>query len=383
MSLRLVCISVLTVLVGCSSNSAYYPATPLDENFQPEVNLQRNWFYHFQESNFPIRLPLIPVVVSDQVFAVTDQGRVHGLDVKTGKANISWQIGEAISSGLSTDGSYLYTGTNNADLISMDLLGTERWRAKLTSRVLSLPAFTNDFVFVQSQDGYLAALDRKSGQQVWIYDSGNPRLTMFGDASPVVVDKQVIASFASGKIVGFEIITGRVLWSQNLGKNSGRTDLERINDSDATPVVVNKNMVFGNSYQEEILLISLETGLPVKRYKFGSRHSVLPFPNELIILANDDVLISLNPENGEIKWKNESFQYRKLSKPVSWQGYIAFGDSLGWLHLVDPITGKAISRYDSDHLGIAGSPVVVGEQLLVQGESGRLKSFSILEASVK
>lgn len=377
MSLRPVLFILIFAISACSSNNNYQVATALDATFEPTIKLQRDWVYYVQDNAMPSRLPLQPVVVNDMVFAVNEAGQIHGLRLDTGRPVLSWELGESVSSGLASNGSDLFVGTLNGELISMDLAGNENWKAKLTSRAISLPATSANSLFVQTQDGYLAALDLKTGQQLWIYDSGIPRLTMFGDAQPVVVGSQVIASFASGKIYGFEAATGQVLWSQNLGKLTGRTDLERINDADATPVPVNKNLVFGNSLNEEILLISLETGLPVKRYNVGSRHSVIPFEDYLVIIKNDDTVIGLSPQTGEILWENNDFQYRNLTDGVSWQEYIVVADSFGWLHLLDPVTGTPVARYQTDYLGVAGKPVIADSQLLVQGEAGRLKSFSI------
>jgi len=373
-------ILISLLLTACSSPSSR-PATPLSETLESSVELTRDWFYFLHDSADAYnRLAFEPVAVNGVLYAATAKGQITLLDAKSGSFISRWDIAESISYGLTTDGQYLYVSTDNAEIIAIGLDGIEIWRTALTSRVLGKAAVNNQLLYVLSQDGYLVALDRKTGQQVWLYDSGNPKLTIFGDASPVIAGAQVVAAFASGRIQGFRQETGDLLWSQELGKAKGRTDLKRINDSDASPVVVNQKFVFGNSLQDEVLLISLENGRPVKKYPYGSRHSVIPFTDTLVIQLNNDSIIGLHPQTGDLLWENQDFVYRELTDAAIWQGFLAFGDKFGWLHVVDPNTGISVARYQVDHIGISGKPLSLGKQLIVQGESGRFKSFSMTQA---
>lgn len=372
-------ILLVTMLTACGSPMPRQ-VTPLSETFESSVELTRDWFYFLHAPGDPYnRFAFEPVSVQGVLYTANAKGQIFVIDVESGHLMAQWDIGESISYGLTTDGQHLYVSTNNAEFIAMDLAGNEVWRSKLTSRVLSKAAFTNQFVYAQSQDGYLVALDRKTGQQAWLFDSGNPKLTLFGDASPIIAGNQVVASFASGRIQAFDQATGEVVWSQELGQAKGRTDLKRINDSDASPVSVNQKFVFGHSLQDEILLISLENGRPVKKYNYGSSHSVIPFVDTLVIQLNDDSVVGLHPQTGDLLWENRDFLYRELSDAAIWQGYMAFGDKLGWLHLIDPKTGIAVSRIQVEHIGISGKPLSLGDRLIVQGESGRLKSYSMTQ----
>jgi len=370
-------LSVLT-LVGCGS-APYQTAAELDPTFESRVELSRDWTRKLQEnSGFPMRQPFTPVVIANAVYAVINTGALAQMSLTTGQLEAQWDLGESVSIGLATDGTSLYWGSENGDMVAMDLSGNELWRARLTSRALSLPIIVGSVVYVQTQDGYLVALDQKTGQQLWVYDDGVPRLTLHGDASPVVANGQLMTSFASGRVVSFDPATGDQLWSQNVGQISGRSDLERLNDADGSPVIVNGTLLLASSYQGETLLIDTQTGRTLTRYNVGSRHGVVPFADTLVIIDNDDVIVGVSPKNGEQLWSIDSLKYRRLTDAVNWQGLVAFGDSFGWLHLVDPVSGDLVARFPSDHLGLSGKPVVEGNILLVQGDSGRLKAFSIL-----
>ena len=367
----------LLVLVGCGS-APYQPATALDPAFESQLDLSRDWFARLQENGFPMRQPFAPVVVNDSVYAVINTGVISQMSLATGRLLSQWQLGESVSIGLASDGAQLYWGSENGELVSMDLQGTEQWRARLTSRALSLPLISAGIVYVQTQDGYLVALDQKTGQQIWVYDDAVPRLTLHGDASPIIANGQLMTSFASGRVVSFDPSSGDQMWSQNVGQISGRSDLERLNDADGSPVIVNGTLLLASSYQGETLLIDTQTGRTLMRYSFGSRHAVVPFSDVLVIIENDDVIVGVSPKSGEQLWRTDSLKYRRLTDAVSWQGYVAFGDSFGWLHLLDPTTGELVARFQSDHLGLSGKPVVVDKTLLLQGDSGRIKAFSIL-----
>lgn len=371
-----VIVSLLT-LVGCGS-APYQPATALDPAFESSLNLSRDWTARLQDNGFPMRQPFAPVVVNESIYAVINSGVVTEMSLATGRVVSQWQLGESVSIGLASDGDHLYWGSENGALVSMDLQGTEKWRANLTSRALSLPLVSAGVVYVQTQDGFLVALDRKTGQQIWVYDDAVPRLTLHGDASPIFANGQLMTSFASGRVVSFDPNSGDQMWSQNVGKISGRSDLERLNDADGSPVIVNGTLLLASSYQGETVLIDTQTGRLLMRYDFGGRHAVVPFADALVVIENDDAIVGVSPQSGEQLWRIEDLKYRRLTDAVSWQGYVAFGDSFGWLHLLDPTTGALVARFPSDHLGLSGKPVVVGQTLLMQGDSGRIKAFSIL-----
>lgn len=377
MTLRWVSVFLLAVLVGCGS-APFQPATPLDPTFVSTLKLSRDWTVRLQDGTFPMRQPFAAVEIAGLVYAVTYSGRVSSMSATVGIIDQQWELGEPVSIGLATNGIALFWGSENAELVSMDVHGKELWRAVLTSRALSLPTVGANVIYVQTQDGYLAALDQSTGEQLWVYDDGVPRLSLHGDASPVLANGQLIAAFASGRVVGFDPITGEQLWAQNLGQASGRSDLERINDADGLPVLVNSNLLLASSYQEETLLIDTQSGAPLKRYGYGSRHGVVPFSNQIVVLLNDDRLVGIAPKTGDLLWQNDSLQFRRLTDATQWQGYVAFGDSFGWLHLLDPETGALVARFQSDHLGLSGKPVAVGENLYVQGDSGHLKAFHII-----
>ncbi len=377
MILRWVSVFALVVLVGCGS-APFQPATPLDPTFVSTLTLSRDWTVSLQDGTFPMRQPFAPVTVAGLVYAVTDLGRVTGIRAESGVIDRQWELAVPVSIGLATNGTALFWGSQNGALVSMDLNGVELWRAVLTSRALSLPTVGGGLVYVQTQDGYLVALDESTGEQLWVYDDGVPRLSLYGDASPLLANGQLIAAFASGRVVGFDPATGEQLWAQNLGQASGRSDLERINDADGIPVVVNSSLLLASSYQEETLLIDTQTGAPLKRYGYGSRHGVIPFADQVVVLLNDDRLVGIAPKTGDLLWENDSLQYRRLTDATAWQGYVTFGDSFGWLHILDPKTGTLVARFPADHLGISGKPVSAGENLYVQGDSGHLKAFHIL-----
>lgn len=82
--------------------------------------------------------------------------------------------------------------------------GEEKWRARVTSEVLSAPATNGDVVVVQTQDDRLIAFDASTGEQRWIYENSPAVLTLRGTSSPVMTNRMVIAGLSTGKLLALD-----------------------------------------------------------------------------------------------------------------------------------------------------------------------------------
>jgi len=368
------------LLLGCSSKGGPQP-TPLAEDFQATVELQRDWFYVHGDGRTVDRYQqLQPVAVNDRVYSAGRDGQLRLLNLATGKVELSLELGEEISGGLSvhldSEQPILMVGTGNGELVVLDLVGTEQWRADLTSRMVS-PAVADDAsIYVQTQDGKLVSLDRNTGQQQWFYDSGIPRLTVMGTASPKLSGNQVVTGFGNGKLVSLNTNNGQVLWEHRVAEGKGRTDLERLVDLDAPPTLI-EGMVLASGLNGDTIAVSLQNGRVLTQMPHASNHPVIPANQQFNFVLQDDAVIAVDPKNQEEVWRQTGLVNRGLTHAVAWQGYLAVADREGWLHLLDLETGALAARRQVDYKGVATSPVVAGEQLLVQGRSGRVKAYSI------
>jgi outer membrane protein assembly factor BamB len=97
------------------------------------------------------------------------------------------------------------------------------------------------------------------GHLKWTLDRTIPILTLRGSAPPIIHEDMVLAGFDNGRLSALELSTGKELWEARLAEPNGRTDLERLVDVDAKPVV-RDNTAYIASFQGKVAAVSLSDG---------------------------------------------------------------------------------------------------------------------------
>ena len=64
----------------------------------------------------------------------------------------------------------------------------------------------------------------------------------------------------------------------------------------------------------------------------------------LLIIESDSTIKSFSLKSLEESWINEDYLNRGLSNAVSFKGNLIIGDFEGYIHIIDPLSGKTIGR---------------------------------------
>ena len=75
-------------------------------------------------------------------------------------------------------------------------------------------------------------------------------------------------------------------------------------------------------------------------------------------------------------WSNTDYNGRLLTAPVQFGNYIVVGDSMGYLHFLDILTGRTVGRLDVGE-EVYTAPVVDGDTLYLQTRDGSLLAVRI------
>ena len=119
------------------------------------------------------------------------------------------------------------TGSVNGDVVALAAdSGAERWRAKLSSEILSTPLITSDMAIVRSGDGKVVALNLADGKRRWVFERPLPNLSLRGNPSPMLGANGlgpdgVFAASYKGKVAGFNPDNGSPLWSHSMVSYGG------------------------------------------------------------------------------------------------------------------------------------------------------------------
>lgn len=366
---------VVALLCACSNDNPREPK-PL-QKIQTEVRLKLVWKRSIGTGDDELQLQLRPAFIDGSVYTVDIDGFVAVTDLTSGKRTHRHDLGEVrVSGGFGHDAERLFYTTFEGELVALkrDDSFTELWRARLTSEALAAPASNGTHVTVQTIDGKVVNFDANSGLQRWRYDSLDPILTLRGTAAPIYVKDAVLVNFANGELLAFEDEDGSVRWKATVGLPQGRTELERLVDADDVPVS-NATKLFAVAYQGKLMALDLNRGFEVWSKPASSFNRVAADAEHVFVADSDGVVTAFAENSGEVLWKNDALQYRRLSAPVIFGTTVVVADFEGYIHLLAQDDGRIVGRREIDSDGIMGAMTVQDEKLYIVTRSGDLYCF--------
>ena len=306
------------------------------------------------------------------IVTVSRGGNLTGLDY-SGKRLWSMDIGEPVTGGVAYDdpSHTAVISTRSGKIMAFDgLSGAKRWEQQLSGSVLAPALISQNRVIVSANDGFLHGLSLQSGQSIWQFATQLPAISIRGSAKPTLLDdKTALLATADGRIHAVNIENGIPLWSRRVGLGVGSSEVERMSDVDATPVVDN-NQLFAISYSGQLIGIDLASRQVMFVNEAASIRSLAVTPSLVIATTLDGDVQAYNRITGELAWRSDALAYRKLSNPVVIGSYLAIGDFEGVVHLLDINRGDIVSRVQTK--GPITSLNVVGNRLMTQSSSGSI-----------
>ncbi len=366
-------LAILTLaLAGCSSNKV--KVEKIKPNPLPKLAQSSSLVEVFSKKvsstseEDPLRLRLD----SDNgvIFMADPDG---GVEAYQGK-NRLWKqkvSKHGLSSGVEAVDGLVIVANKKGQVFALDQQSGEiKWTAQLSGSVISTPLVQTGRVIVVANDGTVFALDEASGQQAWTYKLPNTSFSLRGQAAPVSLDPRTVAVASSnGYVYAIDSLTGVPRMQRRVAVSDGRSDIQRLVDIDAEPVISGQYLVTVG-YQGQATVLDLAAQRVAWSEDAGSNNRPEVADNKVFITRTDGKIIAFDLATGQQLWQNEQLLNRNLSNPVLLGQKLVVGDLDGVLHLLDPNTGTLIGRSKSS--GEVRNLRVVDGQLYVSTRKGEL-----------
>ena len=406
-TVRTLCLSLGILFLGGCSWFSWLPwvegeddktdsTEPLElVKFEREVDIDRDWKASVGQGLGRKYLRLNPALVADRIIAADGYGQVEARDRFSGKSIWKTKVRDLdkgflarlnfldrtdpsfVSGGIGVGGGLTLLGTTFGEVIALHVAdGSEAWRVELGSEILSTPVVAEGLVFAQTIDGRLVALDEESGELQWSFDNQVPILTLRGTSSPVVRDRIVYAGFSSGKLIALRAENGEPIWEHRVMLPEGRSELERMVDVDGRALVTNA-VIYVGAFQGRVKSISRRDGRPRWEQKISTFLDLAEGYEQLYVIDAQDVITAIDQQTGDVVWTQENFKRRKLTAPVAFSNYIAFGDDEGYLHIIAQRDGRLMGRRKLDGDGLRSGFAYQDGTLYVLGNSGSLHALKL------
>ena len=351
------------------------PPTKLDKKAVPQSGLRVIWKTKIGKGSDKRSLALVPAVGPGRVYAADARGRVMALSSSDGREVWRRDTKLPFSGGPVVAGERLIIGSSDGDLLALSSRdGAQRWRIQLGSEVLSVPRVIDDLVVVHTVDDNVFGIDINDGSQRWRYVHPAPILTLHGSSTPVPAGEGVIVGISGGRLVYLDTEQGAPFWEVVVTRPSGRTELDRIADVDADPVVVGE-IVYVASFNGDLAAIDLLTGTILWRRELSAHAGIAATPEALYVTDSDDNLWAADIADGAGRWKQDALLYRRVTAPAVLGNRLIVGDLEGWLHLVDRSDGRILGRVRVAKSPIHHTPVIENGLVYVYAADGTLAAL--------
>ena len=367
---------VAVLLAACSSVPEGERPSPLPA-YSKDVEVRASWSHDIGAWQEAPEGRVQPTLVDGKLVVVDGLNWLRVYDARDGELLWEKRTGIVINAGIGVAGKLLLVGTRLGQVIAYTLKdGSVQWQKALSSEILAPPAVAEGIAVIRSGDGKVFALNASDGKQLWVFERSVPTLSLRGMGSAVIADGQVFVGFANGKLVALKLKDGSLLWEATVASPQGRSELERMVDVDADPLVMG-DTVYAAAYQGRAVALSRNSGRVLWARDMSVYENITADDHAVYLTDERGAVWALDRSSGAALWKQQNLRNRMVSAPVLFGGYLVVADFQGYLHWLARDDGRLVGRYHVDDAGTVGAPLATDKLLYVLGRSGSVEALRV------
>lgn len=316
----------------------------------------------------------VPAVVDGAVYVAGRDGTLSKL--ADGKTVWKISVGQPLSGGVGASERLVVVGTPKGEVLAYSADdGRPLWQARVSSEVLAAPTVGDDGVAVRAGDNRVFLLDAGDGGRKWVYQRSTPALAIRGAGSPVFAERYVFVGFPGGKLVALAANNGAPVWEGTVALPKGATELDRVADIVATPVVDGRQ-ICAVAFQGRVACFDLgQAGNMVWSRDISSSVGLALDGRYLFVTDDSGVVYGLDRLSGSSLWKQDKLKNRRVTAPTVRRGLVAVADGEGIVHYLSREDGSFVARQKTDGSPVKASLKPLGSGLVVQTTGGTVAAI--------
>jgi outer membrane protein assembly factor BamB len=353
--------------------------------------LQRAWRADLGAgSDGRVQIAAPPVVAEGRLYFIDANQRVIAVNAADGNRVWSETLRPSDSrdrtargGGVAAAGGRLFVTTGFGFIAALDArTGDEVWRTNGGAPFHSAPVVSGGRVYATTNDSELMAFDANTGEVIWNYQAIAEQARILSAPSVAVDGETVIAPFASGELIALLGANGRRLWSDSLSRSGRLTSLSAINDIAGRPVI-EQGIVYAASHSGVLAGIDIRAGQRGWSRPFASTQTPWVAGDVLYAVSVDGELVAFDRMTGNAFWVQQLRRYRnerERTGRVAWTGPVMIGsrlvlaNSLGEVVAVSPENGQTVATADVDD-PVFIPPIVANGLVYIVTDKARLIAF--------
>jgi outer membrane protein assembly factor BamB len=358
-------LALCAALAACSSDK---PKPTALESITPQIAGRSVWDARIEATPFV----LMPSVKDDAFIVAGGDGSVVALAKDSGREVWRGNAGARLSAGVGSDGRYAAVVTRDNELVVLDK-GNVKWRTRLGSLVSTAPLVAGERVFVMGVDRAVQAYDVQDGRYLWDLRRAGEPLTL---SQPGVVSafKDTLLIGQGQRLAGIDPLRGSVRWEVAIANPRGTNEVERVADL-VGPVARAGDVVCARAFQSAVGCANAQTGTLLWTKNIGGAQAIGADADLVASADGSGRITAWRATTGDLAWNAEQLLHRDLSGLLVVGRTVIVGDFEGQVHFLDRENGKTLLRLPTDGSKVIGTPVVLGNTVLVTTKKGGLFAF--------
>lgn len=315
-----------------------------------------------------------PSVVGSSVYVASKDGTVAKLE----DGKLVWKVsaGQSLSAGVGANARLVVVATSKGDVLAFSTEdGKSLWQTKVSSEVLAAPVVGDEGVAVKSGDNRVHLLDAGDGGKKWVYQRSTPPLSVRSTGGPVFADRYLFVGYPGGKLVALSVQNGAPVWEGAVALPKGATELDRVADVVASPVVDGR-LICAVAFQGRVACFDMGQGGAMTWSRDLSSFTGLAMDSRYIFISDDKgVVYALDRQSGSSLWKQDKLKNRRLSAPIVTRGLVAVADAEGIVHFMSREDGSFAARQKTDGTPVRAPLQMLGTAVLVQTTGGYVSAI--------
>ncbi|MBF0271203.1 MAG: outer membrane protein assembly factor BamB [Magnetococcales bacterium] len=318
----------------------------------------------------------------ESIFVGTFQGHVARVDRKSGEVIWKVSLGSAVMGGVDMDESRVYAGTEQGSMVALSIeTGAEMWRTKLTTAVDSAPLAVEGKVIFQTLDNRTHALEAQTGQRVWMHSTPSEALVVMGASTPAAADGLAFIGYSSGEVFALRLADGKRVWSDNLRVLGGSSELDLMQDVDASvvlseergPQLMSPRRAFVVNHQGRVMASLASNGNRIWEKRLSAVRQPLWSSGRLFVVDMDGNLAAMSADDGVELWRVR-LSDGLLTTPILYKERLLVADDQRHLFAIDPLSGRVMGR-DKLSGPVLSLPVVTEDGIYLWTNEGDLLRY--------
>lgn len=310
-------------------------------------------------------------------------GSVHGMlwAISAADGSLLWR--RPLSGPISSEPAYLpelgllVVGDDNGTLWALDPgTGETRWTYRIHSPITAQPVYAEGLIYFTSTEDRVYAVDAARGTWKWQYDREAPEgFTIRGQGGPLYAKGRIYVGFADGFLASLEARTGDVVWVKSL---AGETTSHYV-DVDSTPILVDGTL-YASSVSGGVFALDPKDGSVRWRYEADGASSIRVHDDRLYFAAGRQGLHCLDL-GGRLVWRQELAGAGELSTPLviedtNGKAWVVLSAAASGSYVADAKTG-VLSQFLEPGDGVTAAASTDGKNVYVVSNGGFVWALSI------